>query len=547
MHIHRLARDRSGATSILAALLAMIVVGFSALAIDGGYLYLQSRRLQGTADLAAIAAAQNPSQAARIAELTITGNKWPGASFTATAGTYTADRKISPKDRFAPGRTGANAVQVDVNAPGELFFGKLLLPKGAITLKRHATAAQTRWASFQVGSRLLSLNGGVANAVLSSLIGSSVNLSVADYNALARADVDLLSYVAALRTRMNVEAATFEETLSRNVDTGVALRAIGDVLKSNGNSGASSLERLASAADGRKISSLKSNIDLGPYKSAAEVSAASKTSFNVSALDLATGMIMIAGKDRQVRVDLTSGVPGVADLDVWLAVGEPPNNSPWISITDSGDVILRTAQIRLYIEAQTSGAVGNLAALRIPLYLEVASAQAKLSDIACDYSGNAEVTLSVSPSIGEIALAEISKGRLDDFKSPMPLKDANLLKTPLLKIDGKAHVRLGGEDWQSVRFSRREIDSGKVKTVSTRDTASTAISTLLGNTQLTISGLGLGVSTPNLNGGVTTILKQAGAGLDTVLDGVTGILGVGLGEADVRVGGVRCGGAALVI
>ena len=125
--------------------------------------------------------------------------------------------------------------------------------------------------------------------------------------------------------------------------------------------------------------------------------------------------------------------------------------------------------------------------------------------------------------------------------------DATLLKTLLLQIDGKAHVRLGGEDWQSVRFSRGEINSGKVKTATTQDAARTAISTLLGNTQLTVSGLGLGVSTPNLNSGVTAILKQAGAGLDTVLNGVTGILGVGLGEADVRVGGVRCGGAALVI
>ncbi|MET0545290.1 MAG: pilus assembly protein TadG-related protein, partial [Caulobacterales bacterium] len=341
MPARKFLRDEGGATAIFAALVALVMVGFTALAVDTGYLFLQGRRLQGTADLAAIAAAQNPTRASSLAEQTITDNKWPGSNFTVTPGDYTADRALSPKDRFVAKKSGANAVQVDVDAPADLFFGKLLVPEGAFTLKRRATAAQTRWAAFQVGSRLASLNGGVANSVLSGLTGSKVSLSVADYQSLARADVDLLSYVDALRTRMNVEGASFDQTLSHNVDTSTALRAIGDVLRTNGGSGASSMDSLASSAGGRSID-LKNSIDLGPYRSSTELSTTSTTSFNVSALDLATGMLTIAGKDRQLKLDVGSSIPGIADVNVWLAVGEPPNKSPWISITNASEVIVRT-------------------------------------------------------------------------------------------------------------------------------------------------------------------------------------------------------------
>jgi uncharacterized membrane protein len=35
---------------------------------------------------------------------------------------------------------------------------------------------------------------------------------------------------------------------------------------------------------------------------------------------------MTAGGGRQVKLDLGASVPGVTDLDVWLAIGERPKN-----------------------------------------------------------------------------------------------------------------------------------------------------------------------------------------------------------------------------
>jgi uncharacterized membrane protein len=45
---------------------------------------------------------------------------------------------------------------------------------------------------------------------------------------------------------------------------------------------------------------------------------------------------------------------------------------------------------------------------------------------------------------------------------------------------------------------------------------------------------------------VQGVLTSVAAPLDSLVNGLSDLLGVRLGEADVRVNGVRCGGAALV-
>ncbi|WP_204337686.1 hypothetical protein, partial [Klebsiella pneumoniae] len=71
-----------------------------------------------------------------------------------------------------------------VNSKADLFFGAAILGKPQIDISRTATAASAQLASFSIGTRLLSLQGGVANSLLSALTGSQINLSVMDYNQL---------------------------------------------------------------------------------------------------------------------------------------------------------------------------------------------------------------------------------------------------------------------------------------------------------------------------------------------------------------------------
>ena len=109
-----------------------------------------------------------------------------------------------------------------------------------------------------------------------------------------------------------------------------------------------------------------------------------------------------------------------------------------------------------------------------------------------------------------------------------------------------ANYDVGGAQWQSVRFSGSDIENGRVKTVATNDAARATVSTLLANTHLTVNVAGLGLNATGVTSTVSGALAAAAAPLDDLINGLTDLLGLRLGEADVRVNGVRCGGAALV-
>jgi uncharacterized membrane protein len=539
---------RDGATAIITAASAMAIMGFAGLAVDVGSVYLESRRLQGTADLAALAAMQDPGNAQALAMLTVRANDGSDAAqATTTLGTYTPSRDLPVAQRFQPG-DGASAVRVDLTGYAPLYFARLFVPDGQMRIVRHATAAQTRLASFQIGSRLLSLQGGVANAVLSALTGSQVTLTAMDYNALLNTDVDLLSYVDALHTRLNLQGASFDQTLSGNVQTSDALAALADTLRASDVRAAEAVGRVAAAATHAAPVNLHNLIDLGAYGAQDHATLSGQTAIHVNAMDLATAILEIAGGDRQVRLDLGAGVPGLASTDVWLAIGERPNNSPWIAVTDSDSVIIRTAQTRLYVETNVRPAViGAIASVRVPVLVELAAAQAKLQDVTCGASPSSDaVTLSVAPSIGSLSLGEVNTSRLDDFKSALTPSATQLVNLTLIRVTGSAHVDVGGAQWQSVRFSGSDIENGRVKTVATNDAARATVSTLLANTHLTVNVAGLGLNATGVTSTVSGALGAAAAPLDDLINGLTDLLGLRLGEADVRVNGVRCGGAALV-
>ncbi len=544
-------RDESGATAVVTGLCAVVMIGFAGLAVDVGAVYLESRRLQGTADLAALAAIQNPAQAEALAAATVSANRWPHDSrVSVVRGAYAPDRSVRPGERFRPNAPGPNAVRIDVRSSTPLYFGRLFIPSGRMEIRRSATAAQQQLASFQIGSRLLAVRGGVANELLSGLTGSSVSLSVMDYDSLARADVELLSYVDALRTRLDLEAGSYDETLATEIEAPDALHALADVLAPQDARAERAMRRLADASQrAGSIGPLSSLIDIGPYAASDHSAQVGPSRIEVSAMDIATAVLQIAGGDRQVRLQLGAGVPGIADTEVWLAIGERPNNSPWLTVTDDSDVIIRTAQMRLYVEARVrpAGALGNLANVRIPVLQELAAAEARLDAIRCGIDPrDREVTIAVAPSIGSLTLGDIDISRLDNFRTALRPTPAQLVRVGAIRVEGEAHVTLGGQQWQRLRFNGDEIDRRVVKQASTRDAARATVSSLLGNTDLTVRAGGLGLSTGVVTNAVGGALTTAARPLDDLLNGLTDLLGVRLGEADIRVNGVRCGGAALV-
>jgi uncharacterized membrane protein len=551
---HKLAdfrRNRGGAVAIIAAVSLMVLVAFTAAAVDFGSIYLKTRQLQGMADMAAISAATNLGQAQAAAVATVKANNWSApVTVAAETGTYTPDPNIPPANRFRT-EGGGTAARVSLSSTADLYFASVLLGRSNIPISRTAIASQAQLASFSLGTRLAALQGGMANAMLTALTGSSVKLSIIDYNSLANAQVDLFQYVSALKTRAGLTAASFNDTLQTNVKTSDALGAIVDVLTGQGNRGAgSAMATLAGAANSTKISAGQL-VNLGPYGGQDYINLGGGSGAMVSALDLASAVLQLSQGGRQVQFSLNLGVPGITNATAWLAIGERPANSPWIAITADNSIIVRTAQARLYIDLKVSPAspIAGVASLDVPVIVELASAQAKLSSISCGgANGSDSVTVSVAPSIGDVALGQVNVANLNDFQDTLPITQANLISILLLQVTASSSVNIGGNDWQNVSFTDGDISSGTEKTVQTRDIAATTFSSLLGNLTVNVKilGLGLGIDQSAVKTIVQNTLSGVATPIDSSINGLTSLMGVGLGEADVRVNGVRCNMAALV-
>ncbi|BBB11744.1 TadG family pilus assembly protein [Sphingopyxis sp. FD7] len=533
-----LIRCRRAGISITAALAMPMLIGAAALAVDVGSLHLDRRKLQGIADAAALAAAGRPGEERAAAERIIAANCTCVIRIeTLAAGTYTADPALPAEARFAAGGGSPNAVRITLSQDRPLFFGGFLTGRRDSIIRATATGARRGYAAFSLGSRVAALNGGVANALLSGLTGSEVNLSVMDYDALASTDIDLLAFSEALRTEIDADVLTFGQTLDSQVTLPQVVSALASA--SSGDA-ATALERIADAALPRSLIPSRA-IDLGPRASSIRVDAANPV--KVNALSLLRTMLLLGSAERQVDLSLASDLPGGSGVDVALLIGEPPAESPLIAVTDTHDVVIRTAQVRLKVDTRVAT---PLASVHIPLLAELGSASARITDIDCAPNSSAAVTLAVVTSPAMVAIGTVDDGDFADMRRPLDPAPARLVKLPLVSIDARAEMTLADLNEKPVAFSRGEIDDGTVKTVSSSGLVAGAAESLADDLELDVNVLGLGL---NL-GALTTVVGEAVALAAPVLDGVlgdlTGLLGLHVGQADTRVNALRCGRARLV-
>ncbi len=546
--LFRFGRDTRASALILGAGLMIITVGLAAFAVDMGYVYAKSRELQGTADLAAMSAAANLNGADGAAQAVVLANSRGGEHIAVTTQTGFYDATVSkvPSERFsATPVADANAARVTLNQDADLFFGRML-GQNTAHITRTATASSVRLAAFSIGTRLASVNGGVANALLSGLTGSTVNLSIMDYNNLAGAKVDLLKYVQALHTRANLTAATFDQSLASDITVGDALTLLVNEVDTDAKTPLKVLANSSIKSTKIKLSDL---VDIGAYGEQDRIVGGADAAINVDSLTLAKAILSLANQNRQVQLDLGAQVPGLAGLKAYMAIGERPNHSAWMTVTRTGEPIIRTAQARLYLDASLVPGLTGVSLIHVPLYIELASAQGKLSSISCNPNKALNsVTLSLSPGIGQASIGTVNTADLGNFKKTLVVSPAQLVAIPLIGgVSAQSQIMIGGTSWQTATFSAADISNQTVKTVRTNDAVTSIGTSLVGKTHLSANVLGLGIGLDL----VTTVLGKLIAGLGPVLDPVINTLleqlGVGLGEVDAQVNGLRCSGAALVI
>lgn len=529
---------RGGSIGITTAFGMTMLIGSAAFAVDLGSLYLDRRKLQGIADAAAMAAAGQPGEERAAAQRIIAANCDCGIRIAVLApGTYTADPAIQAEQRFSGGGASPNAVRITLTRDRPLFFGSFLTGQQDSVIRATATGARRGYAAFSLGSRVAALNGGLPNALLSGLTGSQVNLSVMDYNALASTDIDLLAFSDALRTELDADVLTFGQTLDAQVTVPQVVSALASA--SDGQA-ASVLERIADTALPRSLLPSRA-IDLGPRSSSIRVDAANPV--KVNALSLLRAMLLLGNANRQVDLSMASNLPGGSGINVALMIGEPPADSPLIAVTDTNDVIVRTAQVRMKIDTRVATPV---ASVHIPVIAELGSASARITDIDCRPNSGAAVSLGVITSPAMVAIGTVPDSDFQDMKRPLDPKPAQVVKLPLVSIDAQAELTLSDLAEKGVAFSRNEIEGGKVKTVSSTGLVAGAAKSLSDRMELDVDILGLVLNLKLLTTVVGDTVALAAPVLDTVLSDLTGLLGLQIGQADTRINALRCGRARLV-
>ncbi len=132
--LRRLRRDQSGAVAVLVGVLIVVLVAFSAIVVDLGYLFYAQRTLQASADAAALAGAQDLNVGTggtaigkAIAYSGVVGgyNANPNLTVTMASG-YPRLKCLTSTNISCGGSDSANAIVVVEQATVPLYFARVL-------------------------------------------------------------------------------------------------------------------------------------------------------------------------------------------------------------------------------------------------------------------------------------------------------------------------------------------------------------------------------------------------------------------------------------
>lgn len=533
-----------GGVGVFVACAMPLLIGFAAFAIDLGTAQFDARRLQGVADGAALAAASTPGSADAAARSLVAASWGEATVVRATPGRYRADASLPIEQRFTPA-IGGDAVQVQLSTRSPTFFARIF-GYTSLPITRRATAQRRAVTSFSIGSRLAALDGGIVNALLSALTGRTVSLTLLDHRALAESSIDVFQVLDRLKVRAGLSVNSYGDLLAADVRVADLFGALSDTLRASGQAtAADAVARVAAALGGQTVR-LGTLIDAGPLATQAIGSSGAS---RVPVLPFMTMLLATSGAQR-LALDLGASVPGLASTKLSVAIGERARSSPWLTITDAGNIVVRTAQARIYARVRVAPTLlpglSSLVSIELPLFVEAAGAEARLKSIECDARPRA-VVLEGRVNPVQAAIGTVDEAELTDFSRAIAPTSARILDTLLVDVTGSSQVSLGAaEPWQARRFTQDMIDAGTTESIRASAPMQGIASSLIAQASLKVTLIGLPLPIDPLLRAVGSVLAGVAAPLDTLLMAVTGTLGVGIAEGDMQVNGLRCGNAALV-
>lgn len=542
-------RDRMclqrGSVAIMAAIFLSIAVILLS-SIDIGYVFYMKRNLQKTADLAALAGAQqlsstpptsptgNPPPTSCVATdkavLAAIGNAQSNGFSTAapnsmlngitvTCGLWDplANAAMAPS-YFAAPATGVslNAVQVNVSQTVPTFYGL-----GSKLIAAHAIATgSSPTATFSLGTGLLSLcsaSGSLSALLVNGLLGSNVCLSLVTYNGLAGAQVSLLQVLA----NLNISVGTVNQVLNTQISLAQLVNATVNALTPAqvASINVADLAKLTSGTLGGTILTIKDILNLNAANGVAALDT------QISVLDLLNvGTLQVANKNN--FIDTAIAIPGVGGLRLKLI--EPPQIAVGVGATAT------SAQLRLSLNANIPGL------LSLPLYIDLAPGKATLNSLQCNAPQSA--TFSIQTGVAEVCLANGQTDNGTPLFCPDVSNPANQVN--VISVLGIPAVSLGIKASLSDPPTTLIMNGPFPNSVTIGSSLSSILGNIITSKNFFFGGL-LSLLNPVLSalGGLLNPILSAVGG---VLDSALSLLGIGVGQSTLKVSSVGCGNIKLV-
>ncbi|MBN2680757.1 MAG: pilus assembly protein [Acidithiobacillaceae bacterium] len=560
-----------GSLVIMTALVLPIVMLIVFGAIDISHAIYVQRHLQKIADMAAIAGAENITNASDTAESNAQTNGFsttaPGRAITVSTGNWNPQTEAGPTyfSTNVPTGSETNAVHVQVSqqVPYFLFLGPPL------TLHAQAIAWAPSMAGFTVSSQLLSLNtqqSAVLNALLGGLLGTNLNLGVLSYNGLLSTNIRLGQLAQAL------DVGTVNGLLKANLNLPGLYQGLLTVLSNQANGGV-----MASAAQGALQQLVNLNVP-GSYQvpvakllniKLADPNAAANAQVNL--LNLITTSAMIANQNHFINIpDLGVHLGGLVNLSLGLQVISPPS----IAFGEAGQnpdgtwkTQAHTAQVALALHLQVLGALdGGL--LNIPIYLEVDPVQAHLTKLTCSVpQSNTSLSIGTNTGLLTAVIGDVPQDALGNTTQPLSAvaKPFNLINIPIVlratmnpltvPLSGQAGYNNATYGYTPLNFTGLPSQNQTLDTNGLGKAVGNTLQALQAQMQkpgavdvqlLGILNLPAGKIVGALLAVLNPVLVPLTSLLNQILEPVLQLLGIQVGIATVNYNALSCGNAVLV-
>ncbi len=565
-----------GAIGIMAAATLLLSLVCLALVVDTGRLYLEKRKLQRVADMSAMETAaqsglcgvQSAGGVQAFAQASAQKNGFPSdGTLVATLGDVNFDAS-NTRRQFSPGGQWNDSVRV---VAGRTVASSLILNVASVfganvptttTLSATAVARREALGGLSAGSGLASVdssNSALLNLLLGKLLGTTLNLDVLTYQGVAGANITLLSLGQQLQAAgVSLNLGSVDSLLNANVSVAQLLTAMINAADASQVAGVNtSLLRTALAS----ITVPNAQLTLGSILSVIAPDSARDEAMgaDVNLGDLLMATAFVANKNHFIDLKgLSVNVGSLvnANLRVWIiqppqiAIGYPGKDAQGKWRTQAS-----TAQLNAQVSAQVNL---GLATADIGLSLALAQGSAALASIQCGGLGKSTtVDVYAQPGIASLSLGTF-KNQANGSGGVDPIS-VSVLSSSLLKVDVSAQSQVSNPAGVTLSFTVTDPEDlptdPKRASSALSSSLDNALASLASSIDVNVTCLGSAILCLPLNVLLNTLLTTLPGLLrpvvvalgQAVLDPLLQLLGVDVGNLDVRIIDVQTAGAQLLI